>query len=52
MDASGDDPRLAAALARVSTATLTTLMLKAGLRSVWLHGPRRMAKPGRVAGRA
>ncbi len=52
MDASGDEPRLAAALARVSTATLTTLMLKAGLRSVWLHGPRRMAMPGRVAGRA
>lgn len=41
------------ALRGVSTATLTTLMLKRGLRNVWLRGTRPLA-PGqaRVAGRA
>ena len=41
------------ALSGVSTATLTTLMLKQGLRNVWLRGTRPLV-PGqaRVAGRA
>lgn len=51
----GDDSetRLMDALRRVSTATLTTLMLKQGLRNVWLRGARPLS-PGqeRVAGRA
>lgn len=41
------------ALRRVSTATLTTLMLKQGLRNVWLRGTRPLAPgQGRIAGRA
>ena len=32
------DPRTAAALAGVSTATLTTVLLKKGLRNVWMRG--------------
>ena len=41
------------ALRGVSTATLTTLMLKQGLRNVWLRGTRPLAAgQGRVAGRA
>src|SRR5580765_4404943 len=47
------DPRTAGALARVSTATLTTVLLKKGLRNVWLRGTRPLAaeQPRRV-GRA
>ncbi len=47
------EPALMEALRGVSTATLTTLMLKEGLRNVWLRGTRPLA-PGqpRVAGRA
>jgi regulator of RNase E activity RraA len=43
----------AAALAEVTTATLTTLLLKKGLRNVWMRGtkPLRPGQP-RVAGRA
>jgi regulator of RNase E activity RraA len=41
------------ALRGVSTATLTTLMLKQGLRNVWLRGTRPLAAgQSRVAGRA
>ena len=42
-----------AALTAVTTATLTTLLLKKGLRNVWLRGPKPL-RPGqaRVAGRA
>jgi regulator of RNase E activity RraA len=47
------DPRIAASLAGVSTATLTTVLLKKGLRNVWLRGTRPLApgQPRRV-GRA
>jgi regulator of RNase E activity RraA len=42
-----------AALAHVTSATLTTLLLKRGLRNVWMRGPRPLAPGGgRVAGRA
>jgi regulator of RNase E activity RraA len=39
------DPSLADALARVSTATLTTVLLKRGLRNVWIRGARPL-RPG------
>jgi regulator of RNase E activity RraA len=47
------DPEAAAILARVTTATLTTLLLKKGLRNVWLRGtrPLRTGQP-RLVGRA
>jgi regulator of RNase E activity RraA len=34
------DPEATQALASVSTATLTTVLLKKGLRNVWMRGPR------------
>ncbi len=47
------DDTMMDALRGVSTATLTTLMLKQGLRNVWLRGTRPLAPgQGRVAGRA
>jgi regulator of RNase E activity RraA len=33
------DPDLRATLARISTGTITTVLLKQGLRNVWLRGP-------------
>lgn len=47
------DPKTAAALAGVSTATLTTVLLKKGLRNVWMRGtrPLRAGQP-RLVGRA
>jgi regulator of RNase E activity RraA len=47
------DPRVVAALSGISTATLTTVLLKHGLRNVWLRGTRPIA-PGqpRIVGRA
>lgn len=47
------DARAAALLANATTATLTTLLLKRGLRNVWLRGPRpiRGGQP-RLVGRA
>src|SRR5687767_6384919 len=47
------DPQVVQALSVVSTATLTTVLLKHGLRNVWLRGTRPLA-PGypRVIGRA
>jgi regulator of RNase E activity RraA len=47
------DPAVAAALTAASTGTLTTVLLKKGLRNVWLRGTRPLA-PGlpRIAGRA
>ena len=47
------DTQANAALATVTTATLTTLLLKKGLRNVWMRGTR-PARPGppRVVGRA
>ncbi len=47
------DPALVAALSRVSTATLTTILLKKGLRNVWLRGTRPLAEGcPRAVGRA
>jgi regulator of RNase E activity RraA len=48
-----DDAETIAKLQKVSTATLTTVLLKKGLRNVWMRGTRPL-KPGqpRVAGRA
>ncbi len=47
------DPKIAATLSTVTTATLTTVLLKKGLRNVWLRGarPLRPDQP-RVVGRA
>ncbi len=47
------DPAIAKTLAGVSTATLTTVLLKKGLRNVWMRGPRplRQGLP-RLVGRA
>jgi len=36
----GPDSPLAVALSNVTTATITTLLLKKGLRNVWMRGPR------------
>jgi regulator of RNase E activity RraA len=47
------DPAIVKALAGVTTATLTTILLKKGLRNVWMRGTRPI-RPGqpRVVGRA
>ena len=47
------DPKTAAALIGVSTATVTTVLLKKGLRNVWMRGTRPL-QPGqpRLVGRA
>ena len=47
------DPRAVEVLSQVTTATLTTLLLKKGLRNVWMRGTRPL-KPGqpRLVGRA
>ena len=47
------DPKVVAILAQVTTATLTTILLKKGLRNVWLRGTRpiRTGQP-RLVGRA
>lgn len=47
------DPQAVAVLSSVTTATITTLLLKKGLRNVWLRGTRPL-RPGqpRVVGRA
>ena len=47
------DAKLATALAGVSTATLTTVLLKQGLRNVWMRGTRPLrADQPRLVGRA
>jgi regulator of RNase E activity RraA len=47
------DPKIAEQLAGVSTATLTTVLLKKGLRNVWLRGTRPLAAgEPRIVGRA
>ncbi len=47
------DPATAHALEAVTTATLTTVLLKKGLRNVWLRGTRPLGgATGRVVGRA
>jgi regulator of RNase E activity RraA len=47
------DPKLTQTLSTVSTATITTVLLKKGLRNVWLRGPKPL-RPGqkRLVGRA
>lgn len=47
------DPKAVAILSQITTATLTTLLLKKGLRNVWLRGIRPL-RPGqpRLVGRA
>src|ERR1700688_949419 len=47
------DPEIIATLSQVSTATLTTILLKKGLRNVWMRGTRpiREGQP-RLVGRA
>lgn len=47
------DPKAVAILSQITTATLTTLLLKKGLRNVWLRGTRPL-RPGqpRLVGRA
>jgi regulator of RNase E activity RraA len=47
------DAKVAGALAGISTATVTTVLLKMGLRNVWMRGTRPL-RPGqpRIAGRA
>ena len=35
-----DQPSIIAALREISTATITTILLKRGLRNVWMRGPR------------
>jgi regulator of RNase E activity RraA len=47
------DRKIIDTLSQVTTATLTTLLLKKGLRNVWMRGTRPLApKQGRVIGRA
>ncbi len=47
------DPKIVGQLAAVSTATLTTVLLKKGLRNVWLRGTRPLAAgQPRIVGRA
>ena len=47
------DPKIAATLATVSTATITTVLLKKGLRNVWMRGPKPLRpKQPRLIGRA
>ena len=47
------DPQVVSLLSQITTATLTTLLLKKGLRNVWLRGTRPL-RPGqpRLVGRA
>ncbi|MES2187399.1 MAG: ribonuclease activity regulator RraA [Pseudomonadota bacterium] len=47
------DPQVAAVLRTVSTATITTVLFKKGLRNVWMRGPRPLAAGQlRTVGRA
>jgi len=47
------DPKTVATLSEVSTATLTTVLLKKGLRNVWMRGPMPLrAGQARVVGEA
>ena len=47
------DPAVVATLSTITTATLTTVLLKKGLRNVWLRGTRPLApNQSRVVGRA
>ena len=46
------DPAILTALSGVSTATITTVLLKKGLRNVWMRGTRPLRRPPRLIGRA
>ena len=47
------DPQAIETLSRVTTATITTVLLKKGLRNVWMRGALPLAPgQGRIAGRA
>ena len=47
------DDAIARALSGVTTATLTTVLLKKGLRNVWMRGSRSLRSgQGRIVGRA
>jgi len=46
------DPTLLADLARVSTATLTTVLLRKGLRNLWIRGASPLGDGARVVGPA
>ena len=47
------DTALLTALRQITTATITTVLLKKGIRSAWMKGPRPLAETqGRIAGRA
>ena len=48
-----DQGEIAESLKKVSTATITTLLLKKGIRSVWMRGPKpTMPAPARLVGPA
>ena len=51
-EATRDDAAIFRALAGVTTATLTTILLKKGLRNVWIRGAFPLGADTRVAGRA
>ncbi|MCB0185897.1 MAG: hypothetical protein KDE31_16625, partial [Caldilineaceae bacterium] len=47
------DPNLHEALSTIASATITTVLLKKGLRNVWMRGPRPLQPgQGRLVGRA
>lgn len=47
------DPQLQQALSTITTATITTVLLKKGLRNIWMRGPKPLqAGQGRIVGRA
>ncbi len=46
------DPQAVETLKAVSTATITTVLLKKGLRNVWMRGPMPMREMGRLVGPA
>lgn len=47
------DPKIVSALARISSATVTTVLLKKGLRNVWMRGPQPLTGDlSRIVGRA
>ena len=53
VDPIGLDPELVRVLSGITTATITTVLLKKGLRNVWMRGTKPLA-PGqpRLVGRA
>ena len=42
------DPQAVEILSQVTTATLTTILLKKGLRNVWMRGTKPVAPPSRT----